>query len=183
MNEYERFEERPKYSKYRGEKVPSWWLVYLPEEKNPYSKEDKLYLKIGCLSEYWHTHSSNKHYSFKGVTACNYVQDMIKEEFGQAFLVGKPWAGHQGEHFYNDRTHVTYSNAEVHINETSDRLGNAYYEDGYICILNAHKYYEDVIRFIKKVLKGTMQKHYPSPTYYGRHGEDFFDKYIGNIKI
>lgn len=166
------FEEQPKYSRYRGERILTWWLDYLPDEKNPYNKGDKICLELGCLNEYWHTHSSNKHRSYKGVEACNYVQDMIAEEFGQAFLVNKVWAGHQGEKFYRDRTHVTYKYAQIQMNDSS--FNN---DEGYILITDAHQYYEDVIIFIKKVLKNVMKNHFPGPQYGGRNGEDFFCNY------
>lgn len=62
--------EEAKYTYYRKKKIPGWWIDYLPNETNPYKKTDTLTIYTGCLAEYWHIHSSNKHPNPRGVEAC-----------------------------------------------------------------------------------------------------------------
>ena len=45
--------ETPKYFMYRNKRIPEWWKWYLPNENNPYKKEDTLTLEKGCLCDYW----------------------------------------------------------------------------------------------------------------------------------
>ena len=90
--------DNPKYVMYRNKRIPRWWKDYLPDEKNPYKKEDTLTLEVGCLSDYWHIHSSNKHPNYKGADACNAIQEMVYYLFGGAFLSGGGgYGGHQGQ--------------------------------------------------------------------------------------
>ena len=153
--------ETPKYIMYRNRRIPGWWQKYLPEEKNPYKKEDTLTLIQGCLSDYWHIHSSNKHYNPKGSEACNAVQRMVYERFGGAFLsspFGMGYGGRQGQIIYHEPKHLIYE--------------NAYLDDGKIHIKNARQYYEDVISFVLKVLKMISSNHMQSGNDYD--ASDFF---------
>lgn len=153
--------ERPKYVIYRKKRIPGWWVEYLPLEQNPYKSSDTLTLEQGCLCEYWHSHSSNKHYNPKGAEACNAVQEMIYYRFGGAFLTspyGIPYGGHQGQKVYHEPTHLLYE--------------NAYLKDGHIHIRNARKYYEDVIIFMFNVLRMIATNHMPPGDYTGV--DDFF---------
>lgn len=140
---------------YRGRRIPNWWADYLPDEKNPYREEDTLTLEVGCLSDYWHIHSSNKHPNYNGAKACNYVREMVKERFGGAFVsfaigVGRYGSGgRQGEVMFHEPEHIVYENAYIG-------------EDEKIHITNAKKYYEDVIRFVQDVLRAVAKNHLQS---------------------
>lgn len=133
----------PKYTFYKNRRIPGWWADYLPEEENPYRDGDTLTLEPGCLSDYWHIHSSNKHPNFKGAEACNAVQKMVYERFGGAFLSGSSGifghGGHRGQASYHEPEHLAY--------------GNAFLEGGKIHIKNARQYYEDVASFVLSVLQ------------------------------
>ncbi len=153
--------ETPKYIMYRKRRIPGWWQKYLPDEKNPYKNEDTLTLTPGCLDDYWHIHSSNKHYNPNGAAACNAVQSMVYERFGGAFLsipYGMHFGGHQGQIDYHEPDHLLYE--------------NAYLDDGGIHIKNARQYYEDVISFVLKVLQMITSNHMQSGDYGGAN--DFF---------
>ena len=118
----------PKYVTYRNKRIPSWWEIFLPNEQNPYKSGDTLTLLPGCLSDYWHIHSSNKHYNPKGAEACNAVQRMVYERFGGAFLTSPfrtGYGGHRGQTIYNEPMHLVYENAylsdeRIHIKNASD---------------------------------------------------------------
>ena len=141
----------PKYVMYRNKRIPGWWLDYLPDENNPYKKDDTLTLEKGCLNEYWHIHSSNKHLNLRGADACNAVQRMIYDRFGGAFLTGSQgryYGGHIGQEKYNEPEHLIYE--------------NAYLEGDTIKIKDARKYYEDVISFLLKVLQMISSNHMQS---------------------
>ena len=84
-------EDKTNYVMYRNKRIPEWWIDYLPDETNPYSHQDELILEQGCLSNYWHIHSSNKHPNFRGAEACNKVQEMVYLRFGGAFLTSKSY--------------------------------------------------------------------------------------------
>ena len=69
---------------------------------------------LGCLSDYWHIHSSNKHYNPKGAEACNAVQRMVYERFGGVFLTspfGTGYGGRQGQILYHVPMHLVHENA------------------------------------------------------------------------
>ena len=151
----------PKYTYYRNKKIPGWWEMYLPNETNPYKRTDTLTLHTGCLAEYWHIHSSNKHPNPRGVDACNYVQTMIYNRFGAAFL-SPAWhfsGGRKGQKIYNDREHIVYENAYIG-------------EDKCIHIKDAHQYYEDVVSFVMRVLQEISRNHYQSGNSY--EASEFF---------
>lgn len=144
--------EEPKYVYYRNKRIPAWWTDYLPDEKNPYTNTDTLTLEPGCLTDYWHSHSSNKHPNFRGAEVCNFVQRMVYIHFGGAFLSGNYiWNCHQGQDSYHEPEHIFYENAYIG-------------EDKNIHIKDANKYYEDVIRFVQLVLRETSKNHYPAPS-------------------
>lgn len=148
--------ETSNYVMYRNRWIPRWWQDYLPDERNPYKKEDTLTLMKGCLCDYWHIHSSNKHYNPKGSEACNAVQRMVYERFGGAFLSSPfrmGYGGHQGQIIYQEPEHLLYE--------------NAYLDDGKIHIKNARQYYEDVISFVSTVLKTISSNHMQSGNDYG----------------
>ncbi len=97
--------DEAKYVYYRNKKIPGWWEFYLPDKINPYKKTDTLTLHTGCLTDYWHIHSSNKHPNPRGVEACNYVQNMIYNRFGGAFL-SPEWqytGSHRGQIIYHEK--------------------------------------------------------------------------------
>ncbi len=153
--------ETPKYVMYRDRRIPRWWQDYLPEEKNPYKNRDTLTLTQGCLSDYWHIHSSNKHYNPKGSDACNAVQRMVYERFGGVFLSSPfrtGYGGCQGQIIYHEPEYLIYE--------------NAYLDDGKIHIKNARQYYEDVISFVLKVLEMISSNHMQSGNDYD--ASDFF---------
>lgn len=153
--------EEPKYTYYRNKRIPIWWSYYLPDEINPYQTMDTLTLERGCLADYWHIHSSNKHPNYRGAEACNFVHEMIRNRFGGAFLTSKFHftGGRQGERSYHEPDHLVYKNA---------RLG----DDEKIHIKNARQYYEDVISFVQSVLREISKNHYQSGNNYNAH--DFF---------
>ncbi len=146
---------------YRNKKIPEWWEWYLPEEKNPYQENDTLTLEKGCLVDYWHIHSSNKHPNHRGVEACNFVHEMIYRKFGGAFLTSSYYlgGGRRGEHSYYEPNHLVYDNSYIG-------------EDGKIHIKNAKQYYEDVIIFVKNVLQEISKNHYQSGNSY--NASEFF---------
>ena len=150
-----RMHKESDYFIYRNRKLPEWWCDYLPDEKKLYKDEETLTLEKGCLANYWHFHSSNKHPNYKGAEACNLVHKMIRERFGGAFLTSDYglYAGRRGEDIYREPTHLVYEEAY---------LG----EDGKIYIRNAKKYYEDVIVFIQKILREISRNHMPSGNSY-----------------
>ena len=149
--------DNPKYVMYRNKRIPRWWEDYLPEEKNPYKKEDILTLEVGCLSDYWHIHSSNKHPNYKGAEACNAVQEMVYYHFGGAFLSGGGgYGGQKGQKRYHEPEHLYYE--------------NAYLEDGKIHIKDAWQYYEDVITFVLRVLQTVSSNHMQSGMDYDAKG-------------
>lgn len=153
--------EEPKYTYYRKKKIPGWWKDYLPNETNPYKKTDTLTIYTGCLADYWHIHSSNKHPNPRGVEACNYVQAMIYNRFGAAFL-SPEWqyyGGRKGQKTYNDREHIVYENAYIG-------------EDKNIHIKDAYQYYEDVVSFVMRVLQEISRNHYQSGNSY--YASEFF---------
>lgn len=148
------------YTYYLNRRVPEWWIIYLPEEKNPYKDSDTLTLKKGCLSGYWHIHSSNKHPNYRGAEACNFVHGLIRERFGGAFLSGGYYSGgRRGERSYHEPEHLVYKNAYIG-------------EDGNIHIKNAKKYYEDVTRFVMNVLGEIAKNHMQSGNSY--NASEFF---------
>ncbi|MBR1477232.1 MAG: hypothetical protein IJ608_04625 [Lachnospiraceae bacterium] len=147
--------DTPKYVYYKNKRIPGWWKDYLPDEGNPYNDKDTLTLTQGCLSDYWHIHSSNKHYNPRGAEACNAVQKMVYEYFGGAFLsdsfrVG--FGGHRGQVIYHEPTHLNYKNAYL---ET--RKGIIY-----IHIKNARLYYDNVCTFVQNVLQMISSNHMQS---------------------
>lgn len=144
------------YVQYRKKRVPAWWMDYLPEEKNPYKENDTLTLQMGCLADYWHIHSSNKHPNFRGVQASNMVHEMVRERFGGAFLTAQYFhiGGRQGEKTYHEPEHLVYENAY---------LGEA----EKIHIKNARQYYEDVVAFVLRVLQEISRNHMQSAGGYG----------------
>lgn len=150
--------ENPKYVYYRNKKIPGWWEDYLPKEQNPYKKTDTLTLEIGCLANYWHIHSSNKHPNYRGAEACNFVHDMVCKRFGEAFLTSGWYSGgRKGKKIYHDSNHISYDNAYIG-------------DDQKIHIKNAQKYYEDVIIFVQNVLREISRNHYQSGNdYEARH--------------
>ena len=139
------------YLIYRNKRIPAWWADYLPEENNPYKDTDTLTLEQGCLSDYWHIHSSNKHPNYRGAEACNFVHDMIYKRFGGVFLtpVYYTWGGRKGEDSYHEPEHLVYKNAYIG-------------EDRKIHIKNAKQYYEDVVNFVQNVLREIAKNHYQS---------------------
>jgi len=138
------------YTYYQNIRVPEWWIDYLPEEKNPYKASDTLTLQKGCLSSYWHIHSSNKYPNYRGAAACNFVHSLIRERFGGVFLSDNYyWGGRKGEKLYDEPDHLVYGNSYIG-------------EDGNIHIKNAKKYYEDVTRFVMKVLGEIAKNHMQS---------------------
>lgn len=152
------------YTYYRNKRVPEWWIWYLPEEKNPYKASDTLTLQKGCLSDYWYIHSSNKHPNHRGVEACNFVHSLIRERFGGVFLSNDYYYHRLGSRAgvlktYHEPDHLVYENAYIG-------------EDGNIHIKNAKKYYEDVIRFVMKVLGEITKNHMQSGNCY--NATDFF---------
>lgn len=149
------------YMYYRNKKVPRWWEFYLPNEENPYKETDTLTLEKGCLMDYWHIHSSNKHPNYRGAEACNFVRNMIYNRFGGAFLTSRGYAngGRKGEKFYHEPEHIVYHNAYIG-------------DDNKIHINNARQYYEDVILFIQRVLREISRNRYqPADT---SNTSDFF---------
>lgn len=149
-----------KYVLYRNKRIPGWWEDYLPKEANPYQATDTLTLEKGCLSNYWHIHSSNKHPNYRGAEACNFVHEMIYHRFGGAFLSGcGVGGGRKGEHSYYEPEHIVYKNAYIG-------------EDGKIHIKNAKQYYEDVVSFVQNVLREIAKNHYQSGWDY--EARDFF---------
>lgn len=144
-----------KYTYYRNKRIPNWWTYYLPEEKNPYKDKDTLTLEKGCLSAYWHIHSSNKHPNYRGAEACNFVHSLIRERFGGVFLTSNYFylGGRKGEKDYNEPEHLVYSNAYIG-------------DDGKIHIKNAKRYYEDVIIFVMNVLGEIAKNHMQSGNSY-----------------
>lgn len=155
---------QPKYAYYRKKKIPGWWMDYLPNETNPYERTDTLTIHTGCLADYWHIHSSNKHPNSRGVEACNFVQGMIYNRFGAAFLSSE-WqysGGRQGQKIYNDKKHIVYKNAYIG-------------EDQRIHINDAYQYYEDVVSFVMQVLREISRNHYQSGNSY--NASDFFPQH------
>lgn len=149
------------YSYYRNKRIPSWWIDYLPEERNPYKDMDTLTLRKGCLSSYWHIHSSNKHPNYRGVEACNFVHGLIRERFGDVFLTSDYtyYGRRKGENIYHEPEHLVYDNAFIG-------------DDGAIHIKNAKLYYEDVIIFVMNVLCKITKNHMQSGNSY--NASDFF---------
>ena len=151
------------YANYRGKRIPEWWKHYLPEEKNPYNKDDTLTLEKGCLSDFWHIHCSNKDRNYIGVESCNAVQKMIHDEFGGAFLAPANWhwAGHQGQKEYDDDNHLIYRYAHL--------------DNKHIHIEKAWQYYEDVVSFMLNILQMISSNHIQSGADY--YASDFFPYY------
>lgn len=143
------------YIMYRNKRIPGWWEDYLPKEKNPYQATDTLTLEKGCLSDYWHIHSSNKHPNYRGAEACNFVHDMIYKRFGGAFLTSQYYlgGGRQGERSYHEPEHLVYKKAYIG-------------DDGKIHITDAKQYYEDVVNFVQNVLREIAKNHYQSGSDY-----------------
>lgn len=156
----EKMNNEKSYTYYRNKRIPDWWEIYLPKEINPYKHTDTLTLKKGCLSKYWHIHSSNKHPNFKGAGACNFVHGLIRERFGGVFLTGGYYSGgRQGEISYHEPDHIVYKNAYIG-------------DDNNIHIKNAKLYYEDVIRFVMNVLSEIAKNHMQSG--HGYNASEFF---------
>ncbi len=148
------------YTYYQNRRVPEWWIDYLPKDNNPYKASDTLTLQKGCLSRYWHIHSSNKHPNYRGAEACNFVHSLIRDRFGGVFLSDNYYhGGSKGEKVYNEPEHLVYENAYIG-------------EDGNIHIKNAKKYYEDVTRFVMNVLGEIAKKHMQSGNSYS--AREFF---------
>lgn len=86
---------------------------------------------------------------------------MIYNRFGAAFL-SPEWqysGGRQGQTTYNDKEHIVYKNAYIG-------------EDKHIHIKDAYQYYEDVVSFVRQVLREISRNHYQSGNSY--NASDFF---------
>lgn len=152
--------DEKRYTYYQNKRIPSWWVDYLPQEKNPYRDKETLTLEKGCLANYWHIHSSNKHPNYRGAEASNFVHELVRERFGGAFLSGNYYSGaRKGVRDYHEPEHLVYKNAYIG-------------EDGKIHIKNAKAYYEDVIRFVMNVLGEIARNHMQSG--YRDNAEEFF---------
>jgi hypothetical protein len=149
------------YTYYRNKRIPSWWVDYLPEERNPYKEKETLTLEKGCLDGYWLIYSSNKYPNARGVEACNFVHGLVRERFGGAFLTNDYGysGGAKGVQIYHEPEHLVYENAYIG-------------EDKKIHIKNAKKYYEDVIRFVMNVLGEIAKNHMQSGI--GYNADEFF---------
>ena len=152
----------PKYTMYGKRKVPAWWTYCLPRnQQNPYKDSDTLTLDKGCLSEFWHIHSSNKHPRPKGIQATEFAQKLVRDRFGGAFVTpvfGGTFGKWKARHI-QEPDHLVYENAYLD-------------EQGKIHIKNAKKYYNDVVNFMIDLLRQISANHLPSADY--GDGEDFF---------